>query len=356
MPFAWVYQVLLIIRHLFFDLGIFPSERFSVPVISVGNLSLGGTGKTPHIEHIAYLLEKKYRLAILSRGYKRKTKGFIVANQTMTVADLGDEPQQYFNKFKNITIAVDERRRRGIQRLLLTENPPEIILLDDAFQHRFVKPGLNILLTDFHQLYTNDYLLPVGTLRDSVAAAKRADVIVVTKTPSVFSPFTEKDLIDRIRPRKHQKLFFSFIKYGKMKPVGKVSTQVAFSPSKSIGTILLITGIANPYPLKEYLASKCNDLVHFNFPDHYVFTEKNLKDIADNFNNIIGKNKMIITTEKDATRLTESPYFCEIESMPIYYVPIEIGFHKREGISFEEYLNEYVRKNHTDNKLSSGKN
>ncbi|PKP52593.1 MAG: tetraacyldisaccharide 4'-kinase [Bacteroidetes bacterium HGW-Bacteroidetes-1] len=351
-PFTLIYQLVLSIRHLLFNLGILHSESFEIPVISVGNLSMGGTGKTPHIEYLVRLLKKNYRVAILSRGYGRKTKGFVLGNDQMTSMEIGDEPKQYLQKFSDITVAVDEKRRNGIRKLLNSPNSPHLILLDDAFQHRYVKPGLNILLTDYHNLYTKDYIVPAGNLRDNISAAKRADIIVVTKTPAIFSPFIERDLYASIKPTPDQKLFFSYIQYGNLTSV--VKSNKIYVP-RSIGTILLLTGIANPYPLKEYLNDKCNDIMHMDFPDHHPYTEKDFQKIASNFDSIIGKNKMIVTTEKDAMRLTDSPYFRTLENLPLFFVPIEIRFHDRGGSSFDEMLLEYVRKNHENYRLYSGK-
>jgi tetraacyldisaccharide 4'-kinase len=352
-PLALLYHALLVIRHMLFDIGILPSESFNLPVIGVGNLNLGGTGKTPHTEYLIRLFWKTHKVAVLSRGYKRKTKGFLLGTSESTAEDLGDEPKQYLNKFTDITVAVDEQRRRGIKQLLKMENPAEIIFLDDAFQHRYVKPGLNILLTDYHNLYTKDFLVPAGRLRDIKSSAKRADIIVVTKTPSVFSPFIEQSLLESLKPKKGQLIFYSYIKYGNLKPVNNLNQIII---PRSISSILLVTGIENPYPLKEYLNNKCIDLIHISFPDHHEYTEKDLSDIAYNFDKIIGRNKLIITTEKDAARLTDSPYFRTLENLPLFYQPIEIGFHKRSGISFDEYINDYVRKNSPDKRLHKRNN
>jgi tetraacyldisaccharide 4'-kinase len=343
LPLAWLYHLVLYIRHALYASGLKSSLSFDLPVICVGNIRFGGTGKTPHIEYLVRLLQSKYRLAILSRGYGRLTKGFIEADLTKTADMIGDEPMQYLTKFPNVSVAVDEKRVEGIKKLLQKTVPPEIILLDDAFQHRHVKAGLNIVLTDYHNLYSDDYLFPAGMLRDTKSSLKRAHAIIVTKTPTVFSPFIEENLRDKLKPSLHQSLFFSYIYYDNMKPIVDYPT---VSMPKNLTTILLVTGIANSYPLKEYLNTKCSELIEIKYSDHHRYTEKDFHLISSNFNNIIGKNKLIITTEKDAMRFKDSPYFRIIENLPIFYVPIKVAFHKSSGESFDVYIENYVRKNY----------
>ncbi|MDD3637477.1 MAG: tetraacyldisaccharide 4'-kinase [Bacteroidales bacterium] len=340
LPFLWIYQLVLILRHALYDWGVFRSTSFKIPVVCVGNLSMGGTGKTPHIEYLIRLFANKYKTAVLSRGYGRSTKGFLLAKGEMTYRDIGDEPMQYFKKFKNVTVAVDEKRVRGVNTLLNSPSPPEIILLDDAFQHRAIRAGLNILLTDFHNLYPNDFLFPAGHLRDITAAAKRADIIIVTKTPKVFSPFTRRRLIEIIQPKPSQTLYFSYLSYGRMIPVGE--TRQTATPRR-ISTILLFCGIANPYPLQDFLQNKCTELITVDFPDHHIYTQKDMHHIVNEYENILGKNKIIVTTEKDAMRLIDSPYFSLFKNIPLFYVPIEVNFHEDEQQSFDQQLNEYVR-------------
>jgi len=342
LPAAMIMHIALLLRHLMFDWGLIKSKAFDLPVICVGNLSMGGTGKTPQVEYLVRLLQKNYRLATLSRGYLRKTKGFLLARAGHTYRDIGDEPCQYLSKFPEIYVAVDEKRKNGIEQLLKLSPAPEVILLDDAFQHRYVRPGLNILLTDYHNLYPNDFLFPAGKLRDIEAAARRAEVIVVTKTPKIFSPFTRRRLKEILRPRKNQELFFSYLSYGTLKPV--VDNPKRYFP-KTITTILMFCGIANPYPFEEYLRDKCTDLIVHDFPDHHDFSEKDINEIVKQFNDILGKNKILVTTEKDAMRLIDSPYFSKLETLPLFYVSVEAKFHDEHGRSFDEYILEYVKKN-----------
>ncbi|NOU48866.1 MAG: tetraacyldisaccharide 4'-kinase [Bacteroidales bacterium] len=345
-PFAFIYKLILLFRHLLFDLKIRHSETFREPVICVGNLTFGGTGKTPHIEYLTRLLQPDYKVAILSRGYMRKSKGFVLAEKNTGFEIIGDEPRQYLNKFDNIIIAVDEKRVRGIKNLLNLTPKPDVILLDDAFQHRAVKAGLNILLTDYHHLYPQDHLVPAGSLRDVKSAAHRADIIIVTKTPKIFSPFIYRQLSALIKPRPHQKLYFSYLTYGRFVPV---LSNLNIPVPHSIGTILMFCGIANPYPLQEYLQTKCNELILIDFPDHHSFTEKDMQSIKKQYDSILGKNKIIITTEKDAMRLIDSPYLSRFEGIPFYFVPIAVKFHLENESNFDKEIVEYVSKNHTDN-------
>ncbi|MBN1199619.1 MAG: tetraacyldisaccharide 4'-kinase, partial [Bacteroidales bacterium] len=249
-PVSLLYGLIMSIRNLFFDWGWLPSRQFELPVICVGNLSFGGTGKTPHIEYLINLLKDRWFVATLSRGYGRTSKGFVLASKRSAYKYIGDEPLQFARKFDQIKVAVDEKRVRGIVELQRKYPDLQAILLDDAFQHRFVKPGLSILLTDFHRLYTSNHVFPSGSLREFSSGAKRADLIIVSKTPKVFSPITRRRILEEINPKPHQQVFFSYIRYGN--PIPVVPEQDKSSPySNSI--ILLFTGIANDYPLREHL-------------------------------------------------------------------------------------------------------
>lgn len=339
-PFAMLYGLIVRVRNKLFDWGLLPSRSFPLPVISVGNLCVGGTGKTPHIEYLIRLLRNDYRTASLSRGYGRKTKGFILAKETATAETIGDEPLQYATKFTDIAVAVDEDRRHGITQLQ-KQIQAEVVLLDDAFQHRYVHPGLSILLTDFHNLYTDDYLLPTGSLREPRSGARRADIIIITKTPKVFSPITRRRLLFEIQPKPHQNLFFTFIKYGTMLPFkGALSTTL--QPSYS--TILLISGIANPYPLQDHLKQSCSELITLKYTDHHQYDVKDLEHITETFNNIFTKNKIIVTTEKDAMRLRKADLAPLIKNLPVFYIPIEIEFHNQDKQKFDKLVKSYISK------------
>ncbi len=341
MPFSLLYGIIALIRNKFFDWGIIPSRSFGIPVISVGNLSVGGTGKTPHVEYLIRLLNKEFGVATLSRGYKRKTSGFILAGPGSSHQEIGDEPLQYAQKFDSIRVAVDENRAAGIAELQQRFSELDVILLDDAFQHRKVKPGRSILTTDFHNLYTDDFPLPSGTLREFRCGAKRADIIIVTKTPNVLSPITRRRITKELKPRVHQHLFFTYIRYGKITPLCEEHKDVVRDKYSSI---LMFSGIANSYPLVEHLKTMCNDLSALEFRDHHMYSLKDLEQIGRKFDDIFTKNKVIITTEKDAMRLKKKSEFQEIlKKLAICYIPIEIHFHNGDNLIFDDLILEYVK-------------
>ncbi|APG65007.1 tetraacyldisaccharide 4'-kinase [Tenacibaculum todarodis] len=300
-PIAVIYDLITSIRNFLFDKGIFKSTTFNIPVIAVGNLSVGGTGKTPQIEYLIRLLKDKNKIAVLSRGYKRKSTGFLLLNKDHSAEDVGDEPLQYFKKFNNIRVAVDADRTNGIIQLLKGENPPEIVLLDDAYQHRKVKASLYILLTKYNDLFTDDFLLPTGNLRESRSGAKRANIIVVTKCPADLSIEEQQKIRSKINVEKHQQLFFTSISYDE---------NISGSESISVNDlktyeVVLVTGIANPKPLTTYLANKNVNYTHLNFPDHHAFSTKDIVGIQNTFNAISSDKKIILTTEKDYVRLED---------------------------------------------------
>jgi tetraacyldisaccharide 4'-kinase len=338
-------------RNKFYDWGIFSSTKFDFPVISVGNLSMGGTGKTPHVENLIRLLKPDFNVGVLSRGYKRKTSGFLLADENSTSYDIGDEPLQIKHKFKNITVAVDEKRRRGIQNILTQKPETDVIILDDAFQHRAVKPGLSILLTDFHNIYPEDYTFPVGTLREFRNGAKRADIIIVTKTTRVLSPITYRRIKALIKPRDHQKLYFSYISSGTLKPLPGLDLPI---PEQRVSNILLFAGIANMYPLQEHLLKTASNIESIKFGDHHRYTHKDFQKIRQSFENIFSKNKIIITTEKDAMRIAIPKVPDIIADLPIYYIPIETKIHKEFRKDFNEQIRTYVQENTGNSKVYKG--
>ena len=343
LPISFLYGSIMSVRNFLFYCKILRSRSFNIPVISVGNLSFGGTGKTPHIEYLIRLLKDKYSVAALSRGYGRKTKEFVLASENLSPCKIGDEPLQYKTKFKDsIVVAVDEKRKRGIKILFNKFPKLEAILLDDAFQHRWVKPGLSILLTDFHRLYCNNFPLPSGTLREFRSGAKRADIIIVTKVTSALSPITRRRLTKIIKPKEHQALYFSYIKYGVLQSIHSEDT---IPNSRKISTILLFSGIANSYPLQDKLRKKCNELIVMNFKDHHKYSIKDLTKIKNKFEDIYTKNKIIITTEKDAMRLSKPELIKFAKDLPIYYLPIEVKLHKDDAKEFDKKIIDYVKKN-----------
>ncbi len=341
-PFSVLYGLIIRVRHFLFNIGILKSTSFPIPVIGVGNLSLGGTGKTPFVEYLVRLLIEENNIATLSRGYGRKTKGFRLANSESTYETIGDEPMQYYYKFGNkITVAVDENRKNGITQLLKADKKPNVVLLDDSFQHRYVKPGLSILLTDSHKLYKDDYLLPAGTLRDTVSAAKRADIIIVTKTDKILSPFTRKDIVEKLCIKPNQHLFFSYISYGKFFPFPGVNK---FDDTQKPGLIILFSGIANPAPLIERVRMLCGEIITIQFSDHHMYNEKDLLKIKNEYDTAFPRRKIILTTEKDAMRLINSPYFRLLKDLPLYYIPIRVKIHKQDSLTFRNQITDYVKK------------
>lgn len=342
-PLAWLYGWAIRTRHWLFDNNFLPIAEFKIPIIGVGNLCLGGSGKTPFVEYLVKILGDEYKLATLSRGYGRKTSGFHIVNQFSNYRDVGDEPLQFAKKFGNkVTVAVDKNRKEGITHLMENDKNLDLILLDDALQHRFVKSGLTILLTSFDKLYMEDYLLPVGTLRDTIAVAKQADAIVVTKTHHVLSPITRRRVNEILKPLPHQKVYYSYLSYGDFIALPGFED---ISPPKKVNTIVLFTGIANSYPFQEYLRDQCSELIVIDFPDHHVFRKKDLHLVAKTYDDAFSQNKIIVTTEKDSMRLLNSPYLSELNNLPVFYVPIEMKLHGADAINFENQIRKYVKNN-----------
>lgn len=341
-PLSLIYSFVLYIRHRLFDINLLRSKSFDIPIICVGNLSFGGTGKTPHTEYLIRLLSKNMKVAVLSRGYGRSTKGFVLAHEGVTHEEIGDEPLQYFTKFPDIIVAVDENRVEGVRRLMDMDIKPDVILLDDAFQHRRIKPGYNILLTDYHSLYSKDHLTPVGNLRDIKSEARRANVIIVTKCPVVIDPYTKRNIIESLKPKPYQKVLFSHISFDDLEPLNETAKAKDLTQCRSI---FMFCGIANPYPLEDYLKRKTNTLSTIIFNDHHSFTKENINAILEGFNNVIGKNKIAVTTEKDAMRLTNSLNL--FENIPLFSIPIKVRFHEDDGDIFNKEIIDYVgiRKN-----------
>ncbi len=342
-PFACIYGIIVFLRNKLYDWGLLRSKNFDVPTIGVGNLAVGGSGKTPHIEYLIRLLKKNYSVSTLSRGYKRKTKGFRLAKQHATAHDIGDEPAQFKHKFRQLTIAVDEKRKRGIKKIMEMDPYTDVILLDDAFQHRSVKPGLSILITDFHNPYPQDYLLPTGTLREQTIGAKRADIIIVSKTPKVINPITKRRFYRELKPKPHQHIFFTLLKYGNL--VHVFNTNLPPQKLSKFSNIIMLTGIANPYPLEEHLRPYCNELIKYTYPDHYSYKKRDFKKIKDAYDDIFTSSKAIITTEKDATRIRSAPGAEIIKDLPLYYIPVEVVFHKGQKQKFDRIILNYVEEN-----------
>ena len=339
LPISFFYHIMLIIRHKLYDWHLLKSKKFDQPVIGVGNLSLGGTGKTPHVEYLVRLLSAQYRVCVVSRGYGRKTKGFQLANDNCAAETVGDEPLQYVFKFDDAMVAVDENRNRAIELMNTLDRPPELCLLDDAYQHRSTQAGLNILLTAYDKLYCDDLLVPAGTLRDVRSAAKRADIIVVSKSPTDMDEAQRSSVVERLRPLPHQRVFFSYLEHEPLKPL----TSHGYDPSEA-ESALLFCGIAKPEPLVKELQQRFSKLETMTFRDHHPYSESDMRSIVKRFEHLDGANKIIVTTEKDAARLKNSPYLCQFESMPLFVAPIKVRFYEEE--KFNEAILSYVRKNH----------
>lgn len=310
-PFAILYGLVTSIRNFLFDNGILKSYTFDLPIIAVGNLSVGGTGKTPQIEYLIRLLCDTYKVATLSRGYKRKSEGFILADGSSNAEILGDEPFQFYQKFDNIQVAVDANRKNGIEQLLSQEVKPEVILLDDAFQHRKVKAGFYIMLTSYGDLYSDDFMLPAGNLRECRSGAKRANVIIVTKCPSELTIEEQNQIRNNLKIAKNQELYFTTIVYDDCIYFENQALKVSEIQNRNK---ILLAGIAKPEPFFNFL--KNNNEECLTFPDHHHFTEKDILDIKNK-----SINKIIVTTEKDYVRLKGS-----IPSEQLFYLPIKSQF------------------------------
>jgi len=343
-PLSILYGAIIWLRNKLYDAGVFSSIQFSVPVISVGNLSTGGTGKTPHIEYLIRLLEYEYRIATMSRGYKRKTTGFYLASENTSAWHIGDEPMQFHYKFPEVAVSVCEDRMTGIPRLLSERPETEIVLLDDAFQHRSVKPGLNILIMDIAKPFYKDYILPFGSLREGRKAYKRANVIVVSKCPPDLSLQQQQEIIGRIGPQPHQQVFFSRIDYGTAR---MLFSGIPVALTKHVN-IVMVSGIAKPEPMAEYLRSKAGDVHLLRYPDHHFFSEVNLEEIKQTFNNWEKENKIVVTTEKDATRLLMHKELLQEWNIPVVVLPIEIGFINGQQ-DFDRLVRDYIYRERIEN-------
>jgi tetraacyldisaccharide 4'-kinase len=325
-PFAILYGLITSIRNFLYDQGILKSYSFDIPIIAVGNLSVGGTGKTPQIEYLIRLLSANYKIATLSRGYKRKSEGFVLADSSSNASILGDEPYQFYIKFPNIQVAVDADRKNGIQQILSQKDKPEVILLDDAYQHRKVKAGFYILLTTYGDLYSDDFILPTGNLRENSSGAKRANLIIVTKCPASLSQNEQNNIKARLKLKPNQELYFTFIDYDHS--IHKENNSKQVSKIKNVNKLLL-AGIANPALFFSYLQTLNDECLVF--PDHHHFTENDIAEIKNKAN-----NKLIITTEKDYVRLKDS-----LPSEQLFYLPIRSSF-LLDSENFDKNILNYV--------------
>lgn len=345
-PVSILYCIVVNIRNTMFDLDFLKSKEFDIPVISVGNITVGGTGKTPATEYLTSLLKAKFKLAVLSRGYKRKTKGFVLADENSTVQTIGDEPLQIKLKYPEITVAVCESRVKGIQNLINPNKDIELVILDDAYQHRYVKPGLSILLIDYTQAFLKDHYLPYGRLRENPSQRHRADIIIITKAPKDIKPVDMRIMATDLTLKPYQTLFFSMIDYKGLMPV--FNNELFSIDSDTLKnknySILLVTGIGNPKPIETYCRTLSKDIHTLIFPDHYKYEEKDLKKILKVFKEISNENKIIVTTEKDALRLKTLEINDYKIKKQIYYYPIEMKILNNEKKDLDKQIISYVNK------------
>ena len=336
LPFALLYWLGIGIRNWMYNKNILKSASFGLPLICIGNLSVGGTGKSPMVEYLVRRLKDKLNVATLSRGYKRKTKGYALANAGTTALDIGDEPMQFHLKFPDVPVAVGEQRIVAIPQLLHDKPETEAIILDDAFQHRSINAGLNIILTDYTNLFTRDFYLPTGDLRDLKSSYKRAEIIIVTKCKPGLTETEKQKITSEIHPLPHQHVFFTAIEYGSMYHI----TNNRESELDDKTEVLLVTGIANPRPLKKMLEEHSNSYHMLQYSDHHIFTIDDLNDIKKRFENIETKNKIILTTEKDAVRLIK--FSNEIAELPLYVIPVRHQFLFEGGVIFDTLVMDFI--------------
>lgn len=356
-PVSFLYGLITSIRNFLYDRGILPSAGFPIPVICVGNITVGGTGKTPHTEYIAGLLRKNFKVATLSRGYKRKTRDFRIASSSSLVSDIGDEPIQLSRNLTDVLVTVDRNRVNGVKRIMLEYPGTDVIIMDDGFQHRRIKPGFSILLTDFNRLIVRDHIMPYGNLRESKGNMRRADVILITKSPENLSAVQRSLIVNELDKSPYQNLYFTSVSYKPPVPVFEhIHSGIQSDFSKSAGCgVVLVTGIANPQPLKEYLQKSYDEIIHLSFPDHYNFREKDLAGISSAYNDLKSATRYLFTTEKDAIRLREFTNIAEPVKIAFFYIPVGVHFLNEDKDEFDNLIIDYVRKNNRNNRISEGK-
>ncbi len=351
-PLSVLYGMGTRFRNCLFDWGILKAERYPVPVICIGNLAVGGTGKTPLTEYLICLLKKHFRIAVVSRGYKRSSRGYLLATLQHSYHDIGDEPYQMRHKFPDILIAIDANRRRAIRNLLSLPEAqrPEVILLDDAFQHRYVSPSFSILLTNYRNMFYQDRLLPLGRLRESESGKQRADVVIVSKTPEDLKPIEYRIAETNMHLMAHQNVFFTYINYGEMQPVFPEAKWPEKELTPDTG-ILLLTGIAFPRPFVEEVKKWNHEMQVMSFPDHHDFKEGDIRKVQMQFQALRNPHKILLTTEKDATRLLHNPYIPEQLKPYCFYLPIRVRFQKEKEEEFEHIIMKHIKSFQQNNKL-----
>ncbi|WP_295771163.1 tetraacyldisaccharide 4'-kinase [uncultured Mucilaginibacter sp.] len=342
-PFTVLYGFGVVIRNWLYDAGAYASIKFNLPVIVVGNLDVGGAGKSPMTEYLVRLLRSTGKLATLSRGYGRDTKGFLIAENNSSASSIGDEPAQFKQKFPDITVAVCEKRVEGIKQL---ENNHDVVILDDAFQHRALTPGLSILLFDFNRISDNKLMLPAGNLREPFIGRYRADIWVVSKCPVNLSTEQQQEVLRVLKPLNYQQTYFTAIDYLPLQTINKLA---AGPMPDAQTTVFLLTGIANAQPLLQYIKQFTSNVIHHSYPDHHQYSSKNIGKLAADFSNCNAPKKVIITTEKDAQRLHDPSLMAILKELPIRILPIGIKFLLGGGEQFNKQINNYVREYTTHN-------
>jgi tetraacyldisaccharide 4'-kinase len=349
------YGLITAVRNRLYDFRILKSVEFDIPVISVGNITVGGTGKTPHIEYLIRLLVPSFRVAVLSRGYLRKTRGFRLVETTSSVEESGDEPLQVKRKFPGITVAVCEDRVTGVWELMQLKTPPDVVLLDDAFQHRKITPGISIVLIDYNKPLKEDHLLPFGRLRENPSQLRRANMIIMTKCPDEVTPITRRIVAKDVYLYPYQGLFFTKIKYGPIYPAFSEAPPATLDPSDK-RPLLVVTGIASPEYLLNHLKPFASHMETLSFPDHHYFSRNDFFLMEEKFRQLKGSGKIIITTEKDLTRLTMEPMLPNDIRQVLYCLPMHIVFPGQEGHVFDKKIKDYVGENKINRELHFRKN
>ena len=339
MPFSILYGVGVEIRNFLYKKNLLKGVSFDIPIISVGNLAVGGAGKTPHIEYLIELLKPYIDVATVSRGYKRKTKGYMEVQAGHNAEQVGDEPLQYKRKYRDLLVSVAENRTFAIPKLIMANKNLKLVLLDDAYQHRAILPGLNILLTQYSLPYTRDFLLPVGRLREWKSGYKRADIIIISKCPPVMSIEEKEKLTQEIAPLSFQKIFFSYYEYANPYFLFNGKQRITLGPDMDV---LLICAIAKTDYLTSYLEEKVQFLKSLEYEDHRYFSDFDMSNLLRHFNAMEGKNKIILTTEKDAMRLELHRKFLIDNKMPIFVLPIRVAFHFEEGKTFDADIKQFL--------------
>lgn len=353
-PLSLLYGTASGLRNFLYTAGLMKSETFSIPVICIGNITMGGTGKTPHTEYITGLLSKEFNVAILSRGYKRKTSDFKIVTPDSTVNDCGDEPLQIAKKFPEVLVAVENRRVKGIRKIMELKPETDVIILDDGFQHRSLTPGFSILLCDYNRPMSEDNFIPYGSLRESRHNMRRADIILITKSPEGLTAIERRLIVSSTDKLPYQNLYFTTIKYQNPVPVfpGQVKEfELNWNSFKENGA-LLVTGIADPSPLKAYLERIFSKIIHLSFRDHHNFDDTDIMKISKSWKELDTPVKYMITTEKDAMRLRELPGFEDEMKAASFYIPVGVGFLNDDKAEFEKIISEYVRRNKKDRRFS----